>query len=314
MTYCGIAENLVSDAIFVVAVMVLGWLFYAATRRRSLLRFFWINESRRLTIYLSNHRVTPGGSLGTDGQPRSFQGTAVSFAEMLAASRFRDSFNYLLPSLAEKPGLLSRLLISDVRVQLHPSPLEEGLIEHITTIITLGGPAHNLASRYAQENSQVKIEQVAKNDTEPESQVEQNSATLIPTADSSCVAPSAVTMLDASDSSGTYRTELPDVKERKNRPTRAAIVLKEVLSTTDPNTGFVERLVDHESNQCIFYLAGISPLATLGSVSYLLSERKSLNKKYGSDTDFAVILRFDSSDYRRWSVVCEREGKSSKVQ
>jgi len=118
MTLAGITENLVSDVIFLLIAIGLGRMVFVLTRRAKLLKFFGIASSRRITIYLSNLRVTPGGAIGINDRRLSYQGSAAAFGEMLIANRFRDLFNYLIPSLSETPGILSKLLISDVQVNL----------------------------------------------------------------------------------------------------------------------------------------------------------------------------------------------------
>ena len=154
MTCLGILENLISDVLFVLGAILLGWAIYFVTRHTRLIRFFGVTESRRLTIYLSNLRVRTGGAIGIDGQPRSYQGSAVTFGEMQCANRFRDLFRYPLPSIADKPGILSKLLISDVQVELFRSPLTQEELERAASIITLGSPAYNVASRFVERELQ----------------------------------------------------------------------------------------------------------------------------------------------------------------
>ena len=143
-----ILANLISDFLFLLIVIIIGWIFYALTQRSKVLKFFGIDGSRRIAVYLSNLRVQRGGSIGVDGRPRAYQGTAIAFGEMLAANRFREVFNYILPSLSDKPGILSKLLISDIQLQFAPSPLTLGELEHSCSFISLGSPKYNVASGF----------------------------------------------------------------------------------------------------------------------------------------------------------------------
>lgn len=143
-----IIVNVLSDFLFLLIIVALGWILFVFTRRTQLLKFYGIDTSRRIVIYLSNLRVMSGGAIGIDDQPRSYQGSAAAFGEMLVANRFRDLFNYLLPSLSDKPGVLSKLLVSDVQVQLLPSPLNQGQLEHSSSFVSLGSPAYNATSGF----------------------------------------------------------------------------------------------------------------------------------------------------------------------
>ena len=123
MVVLDVVLNVVSDFLFLAIVLVLGWLLYVVTRRNKLLGFFGIADSRRLVIYLSRIRVQPRGAIGVRDDRRPFHGSAYALHEMEAARAYRDLFNYLVPSLSDRPGLLSKLFISDVQVQVLPSPL-----------------------------------------------------------------------------------------------------------------------------------------------------------------------------------------------
>lgn len=145
-----IIAGVIANVVFLLLVVAIGWVIFAVTRRRRLLRFFGILTSRRIIIYLSNLRIVPGGALGVDNRQRSYQGSAVTFGEMLVASRIRETFNYPVPSLSDRSGFLSKILISDVQVQIRPSPLNEGEIETSCSYITLGSPGYNITSKHAE--------------------------------------------------------------------------------------------------------------------------------------------------------------------
>jgi hypothetical protein len=143
-----ILVNIISNTIFVAVVVVVGWLIFVFTRRAQMLRFYGVEASRRIVIYISNlGSVAAAGSTATPGYPEA----VAPFREFLVASKFRDLFHYLLPSLSERPGMLYHLLISDVQVQLRPSPPNEHYIEPSASFITLGTPAHNRVSRFIEE-------------------------------------------------------------------------------------------------------------------------------------------------------------------
>lgn len=247
-----IAINILSDFIFLLIIIASGWVLFVFTHRSRLLRFYGIDTSRRIIIYLSNLRVVSGGAIGIDNIHRSYEGSAAAFGEMQVANSFRDLFNYFLPSLSDTPGLLSKLLISDVQIQMLPSPLDQGQIEPSCSFIALGSPAYNAASGFVEKalRSQAQF-----------GQMEQN---------------------------------------------RLAMCVGEVPPIFDLTYGFVERIVDREQQRCIFYAAGLSELGTVGAAHFLSTEWSRLHRRYGNDTDFVVMLRFESIDFRRWSIVFER--------
>jgi hypothetical protein len=148
MTWEGILANLIADLIFTVIAIVIGWIIVILTKRTRLLKFFGIGDNRRLVIYLSDLRLKPGDTFGIDDERRSYTGSACAFGEMQSANRFRDLFNYFIPSLSETPSFLSKLLISDVQTQMLRSPSSEGQIEQSASFITLGSPAYNNASGF----------------------------------------------------------------------------------------------------------------------------------------------------------------------
>lgn len=244
-----IGVNVLSDFVFLLIIIALGWMVVALTRRTQLLKFFGINASRRIVVYLANLRVKQFGAIGIDGRQRSYQGSAMPFGEMLIANRFRDLFNYLIPSLSDRPGILSKILISDVQVQLSTSPLNHGKLEPSASFITFGSPAYNAASGFVE--------------TELHSQARFNK----------------------------------DYSE---------ISVANVPPITEVTHGFVERIVDHDKKRSIFYGASLGELGTVGAAHFLATEWARLHRKYGHDTAFLVMLRFEPTDYRRWSIVFER--------
>ena len=169
------AENLLtgilSNLLFGLLVILIGWILYLFTERRKLLSFFGISSSKRLVIYLSNLRITAGGSLGVDNNPRSFSGTTVVYREQLMANAFRERFNYLIPSLSDSHSIFKKILFADIKVTIQPSPINKEEIEANSSILTLGSPGYNLASEYIEhhdssivqfdnDNSEIRISNI----------------------------------------------------------------------------------------------------------------------------------------------------------
>jgi hypothetical protein len=148
----GIAQNIVADLLFLGILPVLGWLAYRLARRRPLLRFFGIEHAKRLSVYLSNLRIQPGGALGVDGLPRSFGESAIPAYEAALMPALQRTFNYVVPGMEALPGFLKRLLLSDVSVEVRPSPLAAAEVESDSTFITVGSPGYNLASGYVEDS------------------------------------------------------------------------------------------------------------------------------------------------------------------
>lgn len=312
MTILDILENLISDVLFLILAVILGWAIYKLSHRAKLLGFFGIEKSRRITVYASNLRVKTGGALGINGQELSYQGSTAAFGEIAEANRFRDLFNYLLPSLSETPGLLSKLLVSDIQVQLLLSPLDGSQIEGSASFITLGGPAYNIASGIAESKFHSKakfvfvtretsLSSLAHPPSQSNSEAEYTGATGIrvlnlPTFDTAAPG-TAIPFITPSG-----------IATHPFQPTEqvSAILVEGVPPMTDSTYGFVERFFDHANKRSIFYTAGISELATAGAAHYIISEWEKLERKFGAESEFLVVLRFDPLDYRRWSIVFEK--------
>jgi hypothetical protein len=54
-----------------------------------------------------------------------------------------------------------------------------------------------------------------------------------------------------------------------------------------------------------FYVAGFSEQATKAAAYHLASQWERLHKLYGDRQNFCVMIRADSGDYRKCSVVME---------
>jgi len=305
MTLAGIAENLCADIVSLAVTVVLGWLLFMLTRRRRLLKFFGIEASRRIVIYLSNLRVKPFGAIGIDDQERSYEGSTVAFYEMSVAERFRNLFTYILPSLSEKSGVLSKLLISDVQVEIS-SPLEHAQLEASSSFVTLGGPAYNGASDFVEKalhgRARFTLGHVAPatHTGAPAAQSADRFRETFSTLVSPPGSPTRSVLTSGSGSAPTTASCLPLHGQD------SAILVDDIPPITDTAFGFIERIVDHEQKRCVFYAAGLSELGTQGAANFLATEWARLYRKYGDGTSFLVMLRFDPADYKHWSIVFER--------
>lgn len=335
MSLDNITGNIISDFLVLLIGLILGWLILTFSRRK-LLTFYGVHESRRMIIYLSNLRVVRGGAVGIDGRLRSYEGAATAFLEMLGANRFRDLFNFLLPTLSESPGFLSKLLISDVQVQLAHSPLREGELERSFPFIALGSPAYNVASRFVEEQlhsrarfrlgrSRVKpatefpkVTMLSVSDTSGEAftsprppsgspmeldlDVSRGAASHVPTGSGEDIV-DFVKHTSMGTPSNVELVESGQDDESEEIPT--AIQIDGVPDITDTMCGFVERIVDIKGDRFVFYVAGISELATAGAAHFLRKKWSYLRRKYPKDTPFLVVLRFDANTYKKWNIVFE---------
>jgi len=147
-----IFSGVIANVLFAILIILIGWTMYFLTERRELLNFFGISDTKRLVIYLSNLRIIKDGSIGIDDRPRSYQGATVVYNEQAVATKFKESFNYLVPSLSDSPSFLSKILFADIRIISMPSPLDESDIEAVSSIITLGSPGYNIVSLMVEKN------------------------------------------------------------------------------------------------------------------------------------------------------------------
>lgn len=152
-----IIGGLISDFIFFILILGIGWAIYFFTERQKLLSFFNIKDTKKLVIYLGNLRIIEGGSLGIDNQPRKYCGTTIVFNEQVTATKYKEHFNYLVPSISESPTFLSKILFSDIKVASLPSPLTENDIEANCSIISFGSPGYNKVSEVIEDYPETKV-------------------------------------------------------------------------------------------------------------------------------------------------------------
>jgi hypothetical protein len=166
-----IIGGVISNFIFLLLIVGIGWTIYFFTERRKLLGFFNIKNTKRLVIYLGNLRIIQGGSLGTDNLTRGYCGTTIVYSEQVTATKYKERFNYLVPSISESPTFLSKILFSDIIVTSLPSPLSENEIEANCSIISFGSPGYNKVSevienyadtsvRFTNDNSTIQLDNI----------------------------------------------------------------------------------------------------------------------------------------------------------
>lgn len=148
-----ILSSVIGNMIFIFLIILVGWTIYWITSRRKLLIFFNIKETKRLIVYLSKLRIIAGGSVDAKGIKRNYQGVTTVHNEQLAANKFRDNFNYLMPALSDSPSILSKVLFADIKVITTPSIDNVNAIEATTSIISLGSPGYNLVSSNLEDNN-----------------------------------------------------------------------------------------------------------------------------------------------------------------
>lgn len=302
MSWLGILENIVADLVFILLAIIIGWTWLALTRRRKLQHFFGVTSSKRLSIFLSNLRVSTFGSIGISGREMSYQGSAVAYGEMQGANRIRDLFSFIVPSIAESSSILSKLLVADVHVQVLISPLEREELESEAPFIALGSPAYNIASEYLEDqvNSIVRF----RFGTLRRKDLNTGEITIRPTAFST----DTEVFVSPGGTASIYSPQpRDDIVDDYAKEETSAILVNGIPPITDPTYGFVERIKDRNQDRMIFYVAGLSEHSTEGAAFYLASQWANLHKKYGAEKPFLVMLRFDYPDYGRWAKIFERE-------
>ena len=297
------------------------------SKRKKLLKFFGIDKSRRIIIYLSKLNVLSGGSVGIDNNPRSFQGKAIANEETKVASQLQSLFNYFLPSWGEKPGILSKLLITDIDVQILISPATTQEIEQSATFIALGSPAYNAASgcidahqdslgkfAYIPNQEDVSLNSQSDNHSSMISSatVQENSSPQYFGGTADYTGQLLGTLSESDEKNGQWPSGTPiDIPGLEPRRLRPAIIIKGTSPKFDPEYGFLERIFDHDKQRSLFCAAGISEFATAGAANYLKIKWEELNKKYGADRSFLILLKFNPSDYRQSVILHEINNKAS---
>jgi hypothetical protein len=143
--------DLAAEFTFLVIVIGASYLLIILRRKR-LLRFFGVRQTRRLSVYFSLVQVITGGTLGTDHQPRSFAGNALAWDEVELLPLYNRLFNYIVPALQEQPGFLRRILLSDVNIMASPSPLNKAAIDMASSVLCFGSPGYNEVSKWVEQD------------------------------------------------------------------------------------------------------------------------------------------------------------------
>lgn len=337
-TFCSIVINIVSEFAFLAVAAVLSFIIFRLTHRRKLFRFYGVSKPKRIVVYLSHLGIVRGGAIGIDGETGySYHGSSVVVSEAQTANRFRDQFNYPLPSLSDNPGLLGKLLISDAKVDIQLSPAAYEGLERVTSFVTFGSPAYNIASRYVEEklHSRIRFElgragagasagtpmDDAPSGGDPLARAFAAGPYFLATGTASEIEIDALGPPDRSGqlpagslSSRTNVTGASLVADGQGpgptveRPEiRAKILLEGLAPITDTRQAFVERLVLHQPSRSIFYVAGLSELGTAGAAHFLFTKWGDLYRKYGDDISFVVVLQIGPTDYRNATIIAERE-------
>ncbi len=300
MTCWGILENLISDLIFLFGALGASWLFITLFRRKRLLDFFGIRSTKRIVIYISNIRVLPFGSIGIDGQKRSYRNPSAAFGEMQSSINLRDHFNYIIPSLSDRPGILNKLLVSDVSVQILHSPLEKAQLDKASTFIAIGSPAFNIASKYIEEDLDSQaIFTLGTIPKQVDSGKDQDTGlTAYSTQGQSEYIRGTTLSLASASPTGEGAINSAEIP--------SSIIVDDLPPLTDPSYSFVERIYDSQSNRTVFYIAGLSENSTVGAARFLASEWNRISDKYSDDSPFLILLKCDPSIPRKWAIVFEK--------
>jgi hypothetical protein len=315
--------NLLSDLIFSILVFIFWYFIFLISKRNKLMKFFNIENSKKLTIYTSNLIVEKFGSSGLDKIRYSYQGTAIPYEESKAAAELIGLFNYFLPSQIEKSTFLSKVLISDVDVKVFPSPIKENIFEQYATKISLGLPPYNLVSRMIEEtqNPFAKLDYVPTNPENKSNMVKTGSqgwvtqssyehGTIAPSVGmltSGSAVPSQVARTDSSY--GNFRTSastMPDLNDKYGEPIQPVIKVIDVDPFCNTSIGFVQKTIDNKNKRTFFYIAGLSENSTAGSAYFLVKNWEKLSDKYGNDNPFLILLKIDNSNNQLSEIVFER--------
>jgi hypothetical protein len=143
-------QNVFSDFITIAILIVAGWVFYRASRRRSMLRFFECAESRRLLLCLSNLSIKLWSARDLKGLPRSYSGPAVPGYEARLLPIAYKAFVAPVPGFDEQRGFLRFFALRDLELSVVISPREPDALESADTVITVGSAGYNAGSEVAE--------------------------------------------------------------------------------------------------------------------------------------------------------------------
>jgi hypothetical protein len=232
--------------------------------------------------------------------------------ELLAANRFKELFNYLIPALSDFPNILSKILYSDTQVQISLSPLNYGEIEKSTAIITIGSPAYNIVSEYVEKEfhttARVSSGIVYVNNATPvdPADIDWSSITTSPsTIQASGTAAREPRSVAYTDSHEEVSFSPPGNAVNQLEDKKSEINIDGLDPITNPNYGFIERIIDRTNKRYIFYVAGLSEAATAGAANYLANNWSYLTKY--KDEKFIVVIRMDHPSDKYPKIILERQ-------
>lgn len=84
------------------------------------------------------------------------------------------------------------------------------------------------------------------------------------------------------------------------------IKVQNLETMRDPLLGFLVRAKNNSTAQIAYYAAGPACVGTSGAAIYLIKNWRNLQKKYGNDEPFVVLLRFRTNDPKQFEVVVEK--------
>ena len=300
--------NILACIILFVVPIVSSWLYYRISRRNKLIQFFGIRKPYNIVIYLSNLRVEQFGAKGIDGHVRSDRGSTGAAKEILAANGIKELINNIMPALVNQ-GILSKLKIADIQVDILLSPLDKGDIEKATSIITLGTPAYNLVSNYVEKTLHSKVQTIfGVIDRTKDNEESLNDIPQITPSGLISGSPGTAdyylwgTTTDTSAYSSTATESIGDEKIIVEKST--GIALEGLPLISDQNIGFVERIFDRNNNRQVFYVAGLTEDATANAAYFLADKWLDLHKKH-KERDFVVMLHFDKAGDRHPKILFE---------
>jgi hypothetical protein len=155
----GVSANLVADFIWLILVAAVVGLWYLQRRRR-VLKFFGLQNHRRVVIYASRLYVKLCGSLGPDGTPRSFRGIASPGYEAELVADIEVFFDRFAPLLRWHGTPLLKWADITVDALVSPPP---GQIEPRYTLIAIGSPGYNVVSETIEANFAAPVTFVSDN-------------------------------------------------------------------------------------------------------------------------------------------------------
>lgn len=158
-----LANNVIAEFIAAGIIFAVAWWLFRRKNRSGLIAFFGVSTSKRVAVYVSDVLVRSGGSIGTGGIPKSYQGHAVPFGEGQTATLFQTLFRSPIPGLSDQPGLMKHILLSDVQVTISlAQPFNS--IDVSATIVATGSPGYNEVSNWAEQHLQPMVRFSPNND------------------------------------------------------------------------------------------------------------------------------------------------------